>query len=288
MKIAFVTPTYRGDFERCQLLCESTTRFLPEDVEHILVVDRRDAPLFRSLENRTVRVVVGESLTPWWIFRVLGIEGWWASLGSLPVRNWLYQQILKISSVQATGADIINFVDSDVTLTRPFPLDYLRRGNLVRLQRVAYHHPSHERWIRVAGDLLGVREPLNIRHNYIGNFITWTRHNILAMIERIQEVGGTPWVRAVARRLQFSEYMTYGVYVDYVVGQAASGHFHDDSPNLHLCWDYDLRTDEGMEQFLSSHGPEHFGIMIHSKHEIPVERYRRGVEQIWSRSSSHG
>lgn len=284
MKVAFVTPTYRGDFDRCQLLCESTTRFLPADVEHILIVDRRDVPLFRQLENRTVRIVVGESLTPWWIFRVFAVDGWWASLGSLPLRNWLYQQLLKISAVYATDANIINFVDSDVTLTRPFPLAYLYRDGLVRLQRVAYHDPSHERWLRVGANLLGVREQLSPQQNYIGNFITWTRTNILGMIERIQEVAGVPWMRAVARCLQFSEYMTYGVYVNYVVGLPASGHFHDDSPNLHLCWDYDVQTDSGMEKFLSTHGPENFGIMIHSKYQIPVERYRRRVEEIWSRS----
>jgi len=285
-KIAFVTPSYRGDLERCRLLCESTDRFLPENVEHILIIDQRDVPLFRPLETRRIRIVVSESLTPWWIFRVPGIQGWWASLRSWPVRNWLYQQLLKMSAVHATDAEIINFVDSDVTFTRPFPLEYLFRGSNVRLQRVGYHSPRHARWIGTAAGLLGVEKPLSVQHNYVGNFITWTRPNILGMLERIREHAGRPWSQAVARRIHFSEYMTYGVYVDYIVGLPASGHFHDDAANLHLCWDYDLQSDGGVERFLSHYDPTtHFGVLIHSKDGIPVERYRRGIEAIWSKSS---
>lgn len=251
-------------------------------MEHVLLIDRRDLEMFRPLESDTVRVVEAESLIPWWIFRVPGIRGWWASLGSLPIRNWLYQQLLKISAVHATNAEIIQFVDSDVTLTRPFPIDHVFRDGKVRLQRVAFHDPEHERWIRMAAKLLGVRQTLDIRHNYIGNLITWKRSNVLGMIDRIrEEAGGASHVRAIARAFHFSEYMTYGVYVDYVLGLEASGHFHDASANLHLCWDYDLKTPEGLDQFFREIEPRHLGIMIHSKDGIPIEAYRPKVEAIW-------
>ena len=284
MRVAFVTPSYRGDFERCQLLCESTSRFLPDGIEHVLIVDRRDLEIFRPLENETVRIVEAESLIPWWIFRLPGINGWWASFRSLPIRNWIFQQILKLSAVDVTDSEIIQFVDSDVTLTKPFPLDYLFQDGRVRLQRVEYQDQDHAKWLRVASRLLGSQESPRLDYNYIGNLITWKRVHALGMINRIREVAKASHVQAIARSTQFSEYMTYGVYVDYVIGLENSGHFYDDSPNLHLCWGYDLSTDAGIGRYFSEIGEENFGVMIHSKYHVPVAKYRHHIESLWSRA----
>jgi hypothetical protein len=281
MKIAFVTPSYRGDLERCRLLCESTTRFLPAGVEHLLLVDRRDVPLFRPLENRTVRVVVGESLLPWWIFRPPGVRRWWASLATPPIRNWIYQQLLKIAAYRATDADVLQYVDSDVTLIRPFPADYLVRDGRVRFQRVRYQSEGHRRWLRTAGRVLGVDLSAVEPVNYVGSFITWRRSNVLAMLDRIRQVTGKSWVRALGGCLHLSEYMTHGVFVDHVLGPEAAGVFRDDSPNLALCWDYDVRTEAGMDRFFADIAPAHFGVMIHSKFGIPVERYRARIARLW-------
>ncbi|WP_013325479.1 DUF6492 family protein [Gloeothece verrucosa] len=281
MKLAFVTPTYRGDYERCKLLCESTSRFLPKDSEHILIVDQRDISFFKGLENSTVRIVVSESLMPWWIFRLPGVKKWSFSLRTLPIRNWIYQQLLKISSVYATDADIIQFIDSDVTLIRPFPLDYIHKNDRFRLQRVNYIDPDQKKWANTAATLLGVEIPDDFHYSYVGNLITWTRPNILGLIERLEEVAKSSWVSAVGNQVYFSEYMLYGIYVDYVLGIEASGQYHDDSPNLHLCWDYDLRTQQGMKQFFSEINPDNLGIMIHSKYNIPVELYRDHVKSLF-------
>jgi hypothetical protein len=285
MKVSFVTPSYFGDFERCRLLTESTTRFLGAGLEHILIIDRRDVPLFRQLENDVIRIVESESLLPWWIFRVPAIKNWWCSLGSLPIRNWIYQQLLKISAINATDADVIQFVDSDVTLTKPFPLDYIFKDGLVRLQRVDFHNKAHEKWIHVAAELLALKEQPAVNRSYIGNFITWTRPNVVEMIERIRTVASGSHFSAIANKLHFSEYMTYGLYVDYIKGVEAAGHYHDTSPNLHLCWGYDLKTVEGRDQFFASMKPEHFGVMIHSKDSIPISAYRKNIELLWQISA---
>ena len=138
-----------------------------------------------------------------------------------------------------------------------------------------------KRWIRVAAKLLGVRQALDIQHNYIGNLITWTRPNVLGMIDRIRQEASASHIRAIARAIHFSEYMTYGVYVDYVVGLEKSGHFHDNSANLHLCWDYDLTSPDGLDRFFREIEPKHFGIMIHSKDGVPIESYRGHVQALW-------
>lgn len=286
MKIAFITPSYHGDFERCKLLAESTSKFLDRDIEHILIIDRRDMELFRPLQNEVVRLVESESLTPWWMFRIPGVKNWWMSLHSVPVRNWIYQQFLKLAAVHATDADILQFVDSDVTLTRPFPRDYLFDNNgRVRLQRVRYSSPDHEKWIKIACDLLGVNSMPGIDPNYIGSFITWTRPNALEMVEHIRDAMQASHWSAIANKIHFSEYMTYGVFIDAVKGIENSGHFHDPSPNLHLCWGHDLSSQQGVNRFLDTIRPEHFGIMVHSKLGTPLDNYRRMVYRMWDNVS---
>jgi hypothetical protein len=284
-QIAFVTPSYRGDLERCRLLCESTTRFLPDECEHVLIIDRKDVPLFRGMQNRTVRIIVAESLLPWWIFRLPGVRRWWASLATPPIRNWLYQQLLKISCANSIDAEVVQFVDSDVTLVRPFPVERLFHGPLVRLQRVPFQGASHQTWLRTATRLLGARGEVDGARNYVGNFITWRKSVASGMIRRIEEVSGESWTRSICRFWNFSEYMTYGVYVDDVLGLEAAGHFHDATPNLHLSWDYELSTDDGIDRFFSDVSPEHIGIMIHSKDGVPVERYRARLERLWDANS---
>jgi hypothetical protein len=283
MKIAFVTPSYRGDLDRCRLLCESTTRMLPAGVEHLLIIDRRDLPLFKPLENGVVRVVEGDALLPWWMFRLPGLPNWRFNWLSVPVRGWIYQQLLKISAARATDADVIHFVDSDVVLTRPFDTGYLVKDGLVRLQHTAYESPSHRRWLEVARKLLGLDPEIPLEGNFVGNFITWRRENVLKMIAHLEEKHHSSWIRRIASELQFSEYMLYGVYATKVLGLEAAGHFVDSSPNLSLCWDYDVRTEEGMDRFFDDLPEDSMGLMIHSKYGIPVEKYRPRIEALWSR-----
>ena len=239
--------------------------------------------MFKPLENSKVRILQSESLLPWWIFRIPTINGWLVSLKTMPIRNWIFQQILKLSISDLTEAEIIQFVDSDVTLLRPFDPAYLVRGDLVRLQHTQFAGPDHARWLDIARAILGLSEDVALSGNYVGNFITWRRSNLIAMKQFITERTGRSWIRTVASRIRFSEYMLYGIFADHVLGRDQSGHFHDDSPNLALCWDYDLHTEEGMARFFDSLTPEDFGIMIHSKYNIPFESYRSKVEQLWQR-----
>jgi hypothetical protein len=54
--VAFVTPSYRLDRDRCALLSRSLEVCAPW-AEHWIVVDRDDLPLFRSLQNARTNVV---------------------------------------------------------------------------------------------------------------------------------------------------------------------------------------------------------------------------------------
>jgi hypothetical protein len=283
MKIAFVTPSYRGDLERCRLLCESTTRFLPRDFEHVLLIDRRDIELFKPLQSDVVRIVESESLVPWWIFRVPGIKKFRISLQTPPLRNWIFQQILKLSAVNATDADVLHFVDSDVVLTKPFDRNYIVRDGKVRLQHTGRVGAEHDRWLKIAARLLAIKDKEAPRGNYVGNFITWKADNVRAMHRHIEKHNFGSWVRAVGSELHFSEYMIYGTFIDHVLGLDASGHFHDDRPNLYLSWGYEVETAEGLDRFFRERPEDSFGLMIHSKLGVQATDYEQRVRALWAR-----
>jgi len=283
MKFVFVTPSYRGDFDRCRLLCESTTRFLPEEVEHLLIVSRRDMKMFKALESEVVRLIEAEALLPWWILRAPVLSGWRLNLTGIPVRGWIHQQLLKMSVVDATDADVINFIDSDVTLIRPVDLGFFVRDGLVRLQHTSYENPVHKRWLEVARKLLNIPRCQVLSGNYIGNFITWKRDNIIKMRKYIEKNSGLSWQMVLAGKKSFSEYMIYGAYVQHCLGMNEAGCFLDDRPNLFLCWGYDFKSKVDRTRFFEEVPSDSFGIMIDSKYGISVDEYREQVQTLWRR-----
>src|SRR6202043_589722 len=94
---ALVTPSFNLDAERCRLLVESVDRWVAPGVRHYLVVDRRDLTLFNSMRTARTEVLVVEDITPRWLIRVPAIRRFWLSLRSPPVRNWIMQQVIKLS-----------------------------------------------------------------------------------------------------------------------------------------------------------------------------------------------
>lgn len=270
--IVFVTPSFKGDFERCKLLCETTRRFLPDAVEHILIVDQRDEELFKPLAGGKIRLVIAEDIVPRQSRKLLGV------LPHIPVRGWMWQQLCKIAAFNCTQADVIQFVDSDVALVRPVDVTRIvnDRGQ-VRLQRTVFTDENNRYWHGIAADLLGIKNT-DVTKNYVGNYITWQRRHVLAMTEKIERDASMPWIEAILKHRTFSEYTTYGVFCDYVLNMQVKNQFHDSSSNLHMTWDlHNSKT--AIKYFMQDLKPEHLGIMIHSKLGIPVSAYRSFVEQ---------
>ena len=286
MQFALVTPTYAPDFARARLLVESVNRFAEPGLPHYLVVDRRDVPLFAPLEGERVRLLVVEDVLPRWVFRVPGVTRWWLSLRSWPVRNWVLQQIVKLSVADHVSADALIFIDSDVTFVRPFgAARFVDAAGRVRLSRVGFQSPMHRRWLGVAAGLLGVPEAEVPAVNYVGNLITWRADVARQLHAHLAARHRRPWQATIARQWHFSEYMLYGLFVERVLGIEASGHFADTRPVLQLSWDYDLRQPAEVDRLFADVGPEHIGVMIHSKDGVPVAAYRPHLERLWS---AHG
>ena len=234
---AIVTCSYGPDEQRCRRLCRSIDRFVPDVVEHCLIVPRRDYPRFRDLERGRRRVCITEEVVPGPFRRLPLTDKWWLSANGWPVRGWIMQQITKLSANHAVAAEHILFADSDIEFIRPLDTALFVREGRLRLHRVpgAASKGRHLLWHQRAGALLGL-EPHYFGSDYVGQLITWRRSRLVALQHHLEQVSGAPWYRPIARSLHFSEYILYGVFVEHVVGEEQAGHFYCADDICHCCW----------------------------------------------------
>lgn len=280
MAFSLITPSYAPDLDRCRLLCESVDRFAT-GATHYVIVDRRDEKLFAPLRSTSREIVTVESILPWWIFRIPGARKWWMSLQTRPLRNWVLQQLVKLSMSDVVRTDIMVYADSDVTFVRPFGVDRFMQDGKVRLNRVDYTSDQHARWLRVAADLLGTDPAAAPDVNFVASLVMWRRENLQRLHRHLEERSGRPWLKAVAARQTFSEYMIYGLFVEQVLGFEAAGHVPLDTPVLHLSWGHDLTRPAGVDRYLGALSPDQIGLMIHSKNAVPLELYAEKVRALW-------
>ncbi len=279
MRYALITPSYGPDFERCRLLCQTVERHVTGEFEHHLIVDARDKALFSQLAGPRTRVVTVESVMPWWLRRLPATRRWWFNFKGLPVRNWILQQLVKLSAAEYLNADAYCFVDSDVSFIRPFDVKELAPDGQLRLFRVpgAANIPGHRRWHRTAASLLGLPPTDYFGSTYIGNLITWRHDHLKQMYRRIEAVSGRPWLQQVCRHWHLSEYILYGVFVEHALGPYGKQAFTD-VPLCHISWDYAIESDADIERFMGQVQPQHVAVMMSSKQTIDPDRYRHLIE----------
>ena len=236
---SLLTLSFRGDYELCQLLCDTVDRFVPPDLDHILAVPSDDLRLFSNLANSRRQIISQDSLLPPWLIKVpLPSAKWRArlrlprrniylSLKGAPVRGWIAQQIMKFSAAAQCKSDVLMHIDSDAAFIRRWRAGTLYQADKVRLLRIpgAGQSPMHQPWHRAASKLLGL--PTSDYHgaDYIDNCITWRPSIVRSLLSHIETQSGRDWRLALARIGEFSEYTLYGVYCDLVLGLPTAGHF---------------------------------------------------------------
>jgi len=278
---ALLTPSYRGDFERCQFLCETVERFVKPPYRHYLIIDQRDADLFSSLKSRRTELITVESVLPWWIKRLPFARRWWLSLKTPPIRNWILQQLVKLSAPDYTTEDVLVFVDSDVAFVRPFDPQTLVRDGKVRLFDVPGegNFGEHHAYNRVAGKLLGLPPNNYYGSKYIGNAITWRRANVVALHEHLRNKWSQPWLNHVPWELTLSEYVLYGVFNNHIL-QDASGHYSDPQRLCHEYWTAAPLSPIELVNFLAKIEPQHVSVMVSAKAGMPLRFYSKFIQEI--------
>ncbi len=273
-EFAVVTPSYTPDFERCKLLARSVQKFV-QPATHYIIVTQKDFPLFKQLQGPTTEILVVESLIPRWLFKMPLFKNGWLSLKTPPVRNWILQQIVKLSAGFQIQKDVLIYVDSDVSFIRPFDLQTLVRGEQVRLFRAEQDGPIDD-WDRASAKLLGL--PPQKFANYLQGIMTWRHDNVVKLFQHLEAVSGQGAIETLCRSWHLSEYQLYGTFVDHFL-QDQSGHFWDAGGLCKEYWDPANLSDTELEHFLSNTEPNHVAVMISAKAGISPNRYQALLEK---------
>jgi hypothetical protein len=280
LNYALVSPSFRLDVDRCALLIESVERWAAPHVRHYLVIDRRDRSLFQPLKTSRTEILVVEDIVPTWLMRIPGLRRFWLSLRTRPVKNWILQQIVKLSVPSAIPEDVLLYVDSDVFFIAPYdPRSFERQGSVPLFVEYGQRGliPMNDEWHAVAARLLGIPAEAGYDTNFIGNAICWRRENVLAMQRRLQEIAGKRWQgwqQALAGMNAFAEYVLYGMFATRVLGEAC-GHWHDELIRTLNYWTPRPLDLKGLEQLRAQRAPHHHSVMISAKSRTPVPDIRR-------------
>lgn len=280
--LAFVTPSYPPDLERCELLVRSLDRFGPT-FRHYIIVDRADRAAFAHLASTRTRLIVSEDLIDPRFRRVEWKGGLWLNWRALPMRGWIAQQVKKLASAKIVTEDILIMTDSDATFVRPFTVDSFLVDGKIGLLDVDYCADMVPVWTQVAKKLLGLGAEPGLR-GHVGQMIAWHRDHILALHAHVEAATRLPWQIAIARQRTFSEYILYGNFIRSVVGYENSHHAPSTRALVKQPWDYDLSTHAGLKTYFDSIEPENIAVMIHSKDGLPVSTARPFFEALFAKA----
>lgn len=282
--LAFVTPSYFGDFEQCKLLCESIAKYCEDEYRHYLLIDRRDVPLFSTLETARTTVVAKEDLLPSWVARwrlPLPKKNRFVrlSLKSRPIRGWIAQQMCKLAMVEQLEHEHVIMVDSDVVLVKPFSVASLLQNGLSPLYAKPnaiwsdeMSHGRHLDWQRVSERMLGLPEAPEPLVDFITPFNFWRPDNVRALRSRIETTTSMDWMVAVARADTFCEPVAYGcMALD--EGADAIGHRLIDMPLCYSYWTPERISNDEMAEFLSAMPETAYAVNIQSTAKMPIESY---------------
>lgn len=220
--VALMTPTYRGDLDRFELLCDSIDRFVRGYERHYVIVNDDDLPFFARFDNGRRVVLPSSRFLPSWL-RALppfvsrkGRRTWW-SFRSGPLHGWHIQQLLKISGALQLPHQRFCIVDSDNVFFRPFDVAAYAGADSIPLYvdrlAVRAEAPLHAVWVRAGDRLLGGGPTMFPADDYIGNVLVWDKSTLRDMTATIESVTGTPWAVALGKARSFSEYILYGYFV---------------------------------------------------------------------------
>lgn len=171
-KPAIITMSYKDDYRECLLLNESIDKFVPNDVIHYIFVNDEDFKLFEPLASNR-RVICRKSVVlPRHFVRLpIKIFGhhFHVSPFTIPVREWIIQQIVKLAVWEVTNPNIDLFIniDSEFVFMKPFSMEAFidangRIGVYCKEIQIKKHLTSmHLQFCKAAKRLLGLKETID-------------------------------------------------------------------------------------------------------------------------------
>ena len=270
--VAIVTPSFRGDVLRCALLCKSMDHFVSGSWHHYIVVENQDYALFATFNSARRTVLKMKDILPSWLHHV-GIlpfsnrRSLWFSFRTGWLIGWHIQQMVKIQMATVVQDEALLYCDSDVMFVRPFSVGNLRQDEKIRFYRsdelVAAADITNPKYLVAASQLLGLGPDPFPCATYVDNLVVWSSTVVQDMCAHIEKHAGKSWIAALGRKMIFSEYSIYGLFVDRISARkddlAASG--------LSLCktaWRGRNWDETQVTEFFDTLSPHHVAVGFQS------------------------
>lgn len=272
---AIVTASYRGDLERCRLLCDSIDAHVGGHTRHYILVEAADMPLFRPFEGPRRTVVSEGDLLPFWLRPIPDPinprRRLWLSPFGPPLRGWHVQQLRRIAFARVMDEAAMVSCDSDVVFARSFDVSTFWHGGALRFYRVPGglarflegQESDHSRWVRKAGALLGIDAQGQDAADYINTLIGWRSDTVRAMAARVEEVTGRSALRALAATRALSECTLYGRFVDEVEDRP-DRHRASAVPLARVYWSGAAMDERALRAFFETMDPQEVAVCVQS------------------------
>jgi Family of unknown function (DUF6492) len=256
---AVITPSYRGDFERCMLLCKSLDAFVTGHWHHYIIVETVDLALFKPLAGPRRTILEMEALLPKSFHHlaripVINNRSVWFSWRTGFMVGWHVQQMVKMEMAFQVQDEGLLYCDSDVFFVRPFDIESLCENGQFRFYRTRDSYPAdtitNPKYTTVSARQLGLVEPLFPSPTYVENLVPWHAPTVRGACARISEVSGREWKQALGRDIFISEYTLYGLYVECVLHTPSQFKVSHDI----LCktvWNRGAMNDAALKEFCS-------------------------------------
>jgi len=286
---AIVTASYRGDLERCRLLCESMDRRVTGHTRHLILVEAADGCTLRQFAGPKREIIDERALLPAWLRPFpdptsLGRRRIWLSPKGPPLRGWHVQQLRRIAIGAALVEAAMISVDSDVVFLRIADVGWFSEAGKVKFYRKpgaaaeadAQFRDVHRHWSRKAAELLGIASPATTETGYIATLIAWRSDTVREMVRRIEEIAGRSWMGAIAATRTLSECMIYGRFVDEVENRP-DRHAVTDLSLCQMYWSGRALGAEALRDFAGNLLPHHVAAGIQSFTETDPALIRRAA-----------
>jgi len=284
MKNILVTPTFAPDFKRCKELLGSCDRWVSGVDEHYLIIDSKDAALFKPLQTSSVRVICKEELLPIDLWQIPFQNRWWFTSGSLPVRGWILQQVIKLAFAQQSKADAVVFADSDLVFIKPFNLNSLWRSNQLRLWRQPrgpkqYRCQRYQNWYNFAAKVLEVEDAASLKGGFISQLMSMRPDVVRKLCQVLERRFQRPWYQVLLNTWDFSEYTLYGLFVESLEKQEAP-HFFVRESLCHSSWHYKIASEQDVTGFIANAKAQHCAVHLQSNLRFDSVSLNKAVQRM--------
>jgi hypothetical protein len=275
VRMAVMTKSYAPDFELCAALNRSVLDNSPDSICHRIVVPKADFHLFSRLAGARTQICNEAALLPRTFIR-LPFKNLTINLARPfpPIRGWIQQQAIKMAALAASTEEVVLLADSDMEFVQPFTADMFFRDGAVRFFRdpgtIGAELGRHMVWHRVARELLGLPPAQPPFADYISSPLAWDPKIVQQMLNRVESTTGLSWATAIAARLDFSECVLYGLFVDEVIG-APGNAFASNDPLCAVYWDQTPLNSDTANKFARRVRPTDVAAVIQSNSHTPTD-----------------